>query len=130
MSSERELIKLAISGDEGALDTLIKQCGEQIYSLAFRLTNNPRDAEDLWQDAFIKAYKGISKFNHDCSFATWVYRIAINIWKDKSRYEKTRSFLRALSLDKLIETENGALNKEIPDTESDPAVEMGDSRDK
>lgn len=110
---EAKLIKLAQSGDREAFNLLTKQCGEQIYRLSFRLTGNSADTEDLWQNAFISAFENISKFKHKCSFTTWLYRITINLWKDKKRREKRREILKHFSLDEVIETENGMLTKEI-----------------
>lgn len=75
---ERRLVKLAKEGDLGAYDDLVTRYQERIYATLYHMTSNHEDANDLAQDAFIKAYKALKSFKGDSSFYTWVYRIAVN----------------------------------------------------
>ncbi|MBI3547600.1 MAG: sigma-70 family RNA polymerase sigma factor [Elusimicrobia bacterium] len=68
------------------------------YNLALRLTGNPADAEDLAQDALLRALKGIKEFRGDSQAKTWLYRIVVNTWKNRVRYEKRRGFWKTVSL--------------------------------
>lgn len=120
--NQEELVKLAQSGDGNAFDLLVRQSAERIYNLSLRLTGNRTTAEDLSQDAFIRAYKSIAKFRNECSFSTWLYKITINLWKNRIKYEKRRAFLRHFSLDKPVETEDGELVLQIADPAPDPAA--------
>ena len=72
------LVNLAREGDLGAYDQLVKRYQERIYATLYNMTSNHEDANDLAQDAFIKAYKALKSFKGDSSFYTWVYRIAVN----------------------------------------------------
>ena len=119
-NNESEFIKLAQAGDRNAFESLVRQCAEQIYNLSYRLTGNSANAEDLVQDAFIKAFKNISKFREECTFSSWVYRITLNLWKNKVKYEKLRSFLKYFSLSELVETNRGELSIELPDHSPNP----------
>jgi RNA polymerase sigma-70 factor (ECF subfamily) len=72
------LVSRAQAGDLGAYDQLIRRYQERVYSTVYHMTSNHEDANDLTQEAFIKAYRALSSFKGDSSFYTWIYRIAIN----------------------------------------------------
>ena len=84
---ERELIGAAQGGDRSAFEVLVKQTYADTYTLAYRLTGNEEDARDVAQDAYLKAWRGISKFRGDAQFSTWMYRITANA---SSTYMKKR----------------------------------------
>lgn len=69
-----------------------------VYNLALRLVGNPSDAEDLAQDALIKAIKALPNFRGDSSLSTWVYRITVNTWKNRVRSEKRRGLWKMVPL--------------------------------
>jgi RNA polymerase sigma-70 factor (ECF subfamily) len=73
-----------------------------VYNLALRLVGNPVDAEDLAQDALIRALKALPNFRGDSAQTTWVYRITVNTWKNRVRSEKRRSFWKTLPLHSLF----------------------------
>jgi len=75
---ERELIERIKSGDEMAFRQIMSKYGERIMGLAFHFTKNYQDAEDLYQETFIKVYKNIQTFRFESEFFTWVYRILAN----------------------------------------------------
>jgi RNA polymerase sigma factor RpoE len=75
---EKVLVKRAQTGDLQAYDELVRRYQERIYSTVYHMTANHEDANDLAQEAFIKAYQSIKTFKGGSSFYTWVYRIAIN----------------------------------------------------
>jgi RNA polymerase sigma-70 factor (ECF subfamily) len=77
-SADRALVRLAQSGDLGAFDELVVRYQERIYALVYHMTSNHEDANDLAQEAFVKAWKALRNFKGDSSFYTWVYRIAVN----------------------------------------------------
>jgi RNA polymerase sigma-70 factor (ECF subfamily) len=112
---EKELVLKAKAGERRAFETLVHGCAKQVYNLAYRLSNSKESAEDIAQEAFINAYNSINKFSHDCPFANWVYRIAVNAWKNRVRYEKRRFFFKHDSLDETIAGEDGDMKKELPD---------------
>jgi RNA polymerase sigma-70 factor (ECF subfamily) len=75
---DRALVEAARSGDLGAFDELVRRHQERIYGLVYHMTSNHEDANDLAQEAFVKAWKALKNFKGDSSFYTWVYRIAVN----------------------------------------------------
>ncbi|HQC61683.1 MAG TPA: sigma-70 family RNA polymerase sigma factor, partial [Candidatus Marinimicrobia bacterium] len=72
---EVELIQNIQSGDKMAFARLMEQYGERVMSIAFRFTRNYQDAEDLYQETFIKVYQNLGKFRFESEFFTWIYRI-------------------------------------------------------
>jgi RNA polymerase sigma-70 factor (ECF subfamily) len=75
---EVELVKRARKGDLGAYDDLVRRYQERIYATIYHMTSNHEDANDLAQEAFIKAFQALRSFKGGSSFYTWVYRIAVN----------------------------------------------------
>jgi RNA polymerase sigma factor (sigma-70 family) len=75
---EAVLVQKARAGDLGAYDDLVRRYQERIYSTLYHMTSNHEDANDLAQEAFIKAFQVLKSFKGGSSFYTWVYRIAVN----------------------------------------------------
>jgi len=73
-----------------AFDTLVRQYEHQVLRLALHLTGSEHDAEDIYQEAFLKAFRYIGNFRFECSFYTWIYRIVTNLCLDQLRRKKTR----------------------------------------
>jgi len=96
---EMELIREAQAGSRAAFDTLVRQYEHQVLRLALHLTGSEHDAEDIYQEAFLKAYRYIGNFRFECSFYTWIYRIVTNLCLDQMRRKKTRREDRAVVMD-------------------------------
>jgi len=96
---EMELIREAQSGSRAAFDALVRQYEHQVLRLALHLTGSEHDAEDIYQEAFLKAFRYIGNFRFECSFYTWIYRIVTNLCLDQLRRKKTRREDRAVVLD-------------------------------
>ena len=81
MKTEQDmaLVRRVKSGDRDAFGELVQKYKQQIYFVAYRMTNNHTDADDLSQEAFIKAYESIGNFQEKSSFSTWLYRIIMNM---------------------------------------------------
>jgi RNA polymerase sigma-70 factor (ECF subfamily) len=75
---EGVLVRRARQGDLGAYDELVRRYQERIYATVYHMTANHEDANDIAQEAFIKAYQALKSFKGGSSFYTWVYRIAVN----------------------------------------------------
>src|SRR5215217_5489123 len=95
---ERQLVKMAQNGDLAAYDELIRRYQERIYATVYHMTSNHEDANDLAQEAFIKAFRALKSFKGGSSFYTWVYRIAVNKTINFLKQRKNKS---QLSLDDL-----------------------------
>ena len=80
--NEKNLVEKSAKGDIDAFETLIQSHQKKVYNIALRMTKNPEDAQELSQDTFVRAFIAIKKFRGDSSFATWLYRITMNVCTD------------------------------------------------
>lgn len=96
---EGVLVKRSRQGDLAAYDELVRRYQDRIYSTIYHMTANHEDANDLAQEAFIKAYQALKSFKGGSSFYTWVYRIAVNKTINFLKQRKNRSHLSLDDLD-------------------------------
>ena len=87
---EPELIRAAQRGDQRAFEQLVRLYDQNVLRLALNLLRSPDDANDIYQEAFLRVYKNLHTFRFDCSFHTWLYRIVTNICLDHLRKKKVR----------------------------------------
>lgn len=88
--AERKLIEAARRGDQGAFAELVRLYDRDVLSLALRLLRSPEDAQDIYQESFLKVYRKLATFRFQCQFRTWLYRIATNVCLDHLRRRKAR----------------------------------------
>jgi RNA polymerase sigma-70 factor (ECF subfamily) len=98
---EKELVRLSREGKEEAFGELVKKYRIKVFNLAFSLTRNRDVADDLAQEAFIKAYYALPRFQSRSGFGTWLYRIAINHVRD---YLRKKSRMIQISIDNIKES--------------------------
>lgn len=96
---EGELVTRARKGDLRAYDELVQRYQERIYATVYHMTSNHEDANDLAQEAFIKAFQALKSFKGGSSFYTWVYRIAVNKTINFLKQRKNRSQMSLNDLD-------------------------------
>jgi RNA polymerase sigma-70 factor, ECF subfamily len=89
--NDAALVAKARSGDTDAYRVLVERHSRALFRLAFRMTGNESDAEDVVQESFLRAYKQLDKFDERASFGTWLYRITANCSLDLMRSKKRRS---------------------------------------
>jgi RNA polymerase sigma-70 factor, ECF subfamily len=89
-ATETELIREAQKGSRTAFDALVRQYDHAVLRLALHLTGSEQDAQDIHQEAFLKAYRYLGNFRFECSFYTWIYRIVTNLCLDHLRRRKSR----------------------------------------
>jgi RNA polymerase sigma-70 factor, ECF subfamily len=87
---DTNLIREAQRGNHRAFEELIRQYDQAVLRLALHLTGSPDDAQDIYQEAFLKAYKSVGNFRFECSFYTWLYRIVTNLCLDHLRKRQVR----------------------------------------
>ncbi len=104
-------------GDVSAYDTLVRKYDRQIFRIAQHITQNREDAEDVMQDAFLKAYEKLDQFQGNSKFYTWLVRIAVN--ESLMRLRKRRTG-KMVSIDEEIETEEGSVPRDLADWAPDP----------
>src|SRR5919112_3178639 len=81
-TSDISLVRRVQRGDKGAFDALVLKYQHKVVKLVMRYVRSPAEAEDIAQEAFIKAYRALPQFRGDSAFYTWLYRIAINTAKN------------------------------------------------
>jgi len=84
------LIREAQRGNRAAFEELVRHYDQAVLRLALHLTGSEHDAQDIYQDAFLKAYKNVGSFRFECSFYTWIYRIVTNLCLDHLRKRQVR----------------------------------------
>src|SRR4051812_1445451 len=87
---DNTLIREAQRGNRVAFEELVRQYDHAVLRLALRLTGSEHDAQDIYQEAFLKAYRNLGSFRFECSFYTWIYRIVTNLCLDHLRKRQVR----------------------------------------
>lgn len=109
---EATLIAKSQQGDVEAFGELVSIYEKQVYTVAYRFMGNPEDASDLTQEAFVRAFRAISRFRGEASFKTWIYHIVANVCRDELRKRKKQA---VVSLDAPIVTDDGYITREQED---------------
>jgi RNA polymerase sigma-70 factor (ECF subfamily) len=125
------LLQRARAGDVEAFEQLIEPHVGRLYNYVARMVGDPFDAEDLTQDAVLRAHRAIGSFRGGATFQTWLYRIATNIAVDALRRRGRRN-AKVSSLDDPVQAEQGWIAREVRDTQRDPqelaeAAELSES---
>ena len=103
---ESALIRAAQSGDARAFEELVRMYDQSVLRLALNLLRSPEDANDIYQEAFLRVFKNLHTFRFDCSFHTWLYRIVTNLCLDTLRKRKVRK-----EEGTVVETREGVLDR-------------------
>ncbi len=121
---DAELIREAQNGSREAFDALVRQYDQAVLRLALHLTGSEQDAQDIHQEAFLKAYRHIGSFRFECSFYTWIYRIVTNLCLDHLRRRKTRREDSAIMVDAAGEEHDTMTNVSDERAMANPAREL------
>src|SRR5215468_1665646 len=124
VSDELALVQAAKGGDVAAFEELVKRYDRNVFRIAQHITQNREDAEDVVQDAFLKAYQNLEQFQGQSKFYTWLVRIAVNealMRLRKRRNEKT------VSMDEDVKTDEGSIPREVADWSPNPEQLYGQS---
>lgn len=113
-------IKQVRKGDQNAFGEIVELYKDKVFQLCFRMLGNSHEAEDISQDAFIRAYINIERYNIDRKFSTWLYRIAANLCIDRIRKKKPDYYLDA----EVAGTEGLTLYSQIPASQLAPDEEV------
>jgi RNA polymerase sigma-70 factor (ECF subfamily) len=85
-----DLVRRAQAGDRSAFDALSDEHVGHVYAVCLRMTADPRHAERLTQDAFVRAWRGLPRFRGDSRFSSWLHRLTVNVVLEDSRAERWR----------------------------------------
>jgi RNA polymerase sigma-70 factor (ECF subfamily) len=116
-SEESLLVEAARSGDMGAFESLVRRYDRNVFRIAQHITQNREDAEDVVQDAFLKAYQNLGQFQGQSKFYTWLVRIAVNEALMRLRRRRPE---RMVSIDEDVKTEEDSMPREIADWSPNP----------
>jgi RNA polymerase sigma-70 factor (ECF subfamily) len=97
--TDAELVQACLAGDRAAFDVIVERHQRHVYQLCYRFAGNHEDANDLAQDVFVRAYRGLKTFKGQASLGTWLYRIGVNVClskvSGKTRHEPLDPLLAA-----------------------------------
>jgi len=111
-----KIIESCLLGNTQVFSRLIDNYKNMIYNLAYRMSNNSQEAEDISQEAFLRAYQSLAHFNSSYKFSTWIYQITLNIIRD--RFKKKE--LNYVSLDTPIETDDSEFYPQLENLTNNP----------
>lgn len=109
---DRALVRATLDGDREAFDELVRRHQRHVYRLCYRFAGNHEDASDLAQDVFIRAYKGLRGFKGQSAFATWLYRIGVNVCLNRVGSRRAARIVTLERVDRIVtdaERADGAL---------------------
>ena len=115
------LVRAFQGGDKAVFDELVLKHQHKLFNLCYRLMGDYQEANDAAQETFMKVYGSLKKFRFESAFSTWLYRIGVNICKNKLKSLAYRQKKRTISLENPGSSGNGALPMEIRDETHSPA---------
>lgn len=116
---DRALVLRFKNGDQAAFEEMVSRYWDRIYAMVHQLLRNKQDAEEVTQDAFIRAHRGLENFRGDSAFSTWLYQIATNLARNRYWYWWRRKRDKSVSFDQPIGDDNDTPLSEIFVTESE-----------
>lgn len=111
-----KIIESCLLGNTKVFSQLIDTYKDMVYNLAYRMNNNSQEAEDISQEAFLRAFQSLAHFNPSYKFSTWLYQITLNIIRD--RFKKKE--LNYVSLDSPVETDDSEFYPQPADFTNNP----------
>jgi RNA polymerase sigma-70 factor (ECF subfamily) len=122
--SDGELIRRFNEGEETAFGTLVERYAGKAYQIAYGVLGNRQDAEEVSQDVFVRIHKALRNFRGDSEFSTWMYRITVNLARNKYRWNRSRGGDRNLSMDATVAGQDGSeMYRTLPAPERSPDAE-------
>ena len=123
-TNDRALVILAQSGDKTAFSELVRRYHERIYNMIYGLVGNMDDADDLTQEAFIRAYRALPRFQNRSQFYTWMYQIAMNCFRDW--YKSAQRYREVSTQDTYMEEWKGFTDHFVGSDSSDDQVQRNE----
>ena len=118
------LVEAFQANDKASFDKLVLKYKDMVFNVCYRMLGNYEEANDCAEESFVRAFRGLKRFRFKSSFKTWIYRVAVNICKNKITSLVYRYKKRMVYIDKPKETENGDCVVEIADGSPTPLGEI------
>jgi RNA polymerase sigma-70 factor, ECF subfamily len=97
--SDEQLVEACLGGEVAAFDILVERWQRKIRGAVYRVVRSEEEAQDICQEAFLKAFRGLHAFKQESRFSSWLYQIALNLSRDRLRRRKTRNWVSLDDLD-------------------------------
>ena len=110
---DRLLVDRFRQGDQSAFEQMVSRYWGRIYAMVHQLLRNPEDAEEVTQDTFIRAHRGLVNFRGESAFSTWLYQIATNLARNRYWYCRRRRRYKTVSFDQPIGGDNETTLAEV-----------------
>ena len=110
---DRLLVDRFKGGDQAAFNEMVTRYWDRIYAMVNQLLRNQQDAEEVTQDAFIRAHRGLANFRGDSAFSTWLYQIATNLARNRYWYWWRRKRDKSVSFDAPVSHDNSTTLAEV-----------------
>lgn len=121
--SDAEVVRRFKNGEHHLFDILVRRYSSRAYQIAYGVLGAREDAEEVAQDVFIRIYKALPKFRGDSEFTTWMYRIAMNLARNKYRYNKSRGANRQISMQQTVDDDDSRTLIQVAETRLNPDEE-------
>ena len=119
--SDDELIKRIKKGEEAAFSLLVRRYQHRVFNLVHRILGLPEETEDLAQEVFVTIYRSLAHFRGESAFSTWLYRITVNLCKNRLKYYHRRNFHKA---QEITETSEDAMQVHTSLSLANPEQQM------
>jgi RNA polymerase sigma-70 factor, ECF subfamily len=122
---DSELVRRFVAGDESAFVEIVHRHREKVFAIAQSVLRNPADAEEIAQDTFIRAHRGLAKFRGDSSLATWLHHVTVNLARNRYWYFHRRRRQDTCSLECPLSADGtGTLSDLMPTADAEPSREV------
>lgn len=121
-SEEAALVEQAQRGDHAAFEALVRLHQQAVFAVTLRMLGDHGEAEEIAQEAFVRAYRSLGTFRREARLSTWLISITMNLCRNRRRWWARRRKVIAASLDDPLPTEEGTLGQTIEDPAPSPAA--------
>lgn len=114
--SDKEMIADIVKGNKDLYREIVSRYKDKVYSVAFKISLNPKDAEDITQEVFLQAYRSLAQYHFDSSFSTWLYKISVNKgldWKRKNKMRDKENVFEENQFHAVVDDTEGVFLKKI-----------------
>ncbi len=123
--SDTEIVERFNAGERELFDILVERYSGKAYQIAYGVLGGKEDAEEVAQDGFVRIYKALPSFRGDSEFSTWMYRIIVNLARNKYRWNKSRGAQKNISMQAPTSADSSSpsLEMKLPDEAISPDAE-------